>query len=299
MKRLAFVLLLLGILTAYAAAAPLAQNEAYVLVHGSALWLDNGPKLTWVENLTIGDKVTLLNRTAKFKQDGEDKEFVRIKAPDGKEGWVRTPYLSVKSSLAVVKADAAMIYSEPREVKITSRSISNMTLVAVLQDGSTGSFAKVQGYDRAQKRLFTDATFVSVDDLTTAEVDVNAVILYTVAVSSDDQAVKKNLLKVAMTKYGGTIFLPNLQAAAGVVPAAAKNTTPSVGTYVVNDDNVNVRSAPDEKTGQVIGKLNKGTKVDVTEMTSQTYTVGENTAAWFHVKAPDGWVFGSFLQPGE
>ena len=299
MKRLIAVFMLLGVLTMFAFATPLAPNEAYVLINGCAMWQDSGVKLTWTENLTLGDKVTLLNRASKFKQDGEDREFLRAKAPDGKEGWVRTPYLSMKSSLAVVKADKAIIYSEPREVKITSRFVSNMTLVAVLQDGSTGGFAKIQGYDRAQKRLFTDSTFVSVDDLTTADMDINAVILYTVAVSSDDPALKKNLLKVAITKYGGTIFLPALQSASGVAPVVVKDTTPAVGAYVVNDDNVNVRSAPDEKNGQVVGKLSKGTHVDVTEMTSQTSTVGDSTAAWFHIKNPDGWVFGSFLDPSE
>ena len=299
MKTSVVVVLLLCALAMFAFAAPLAPNEAYILLNGCAMWQDTGAKLTWTENLTLGDKVTLQNRTSKFKQDGEDKEFVRVKAPDGKDGWVRTPYLSMKSSLAIVKADKAVIYSEPREVKITSKFVSNMTLVAVLQDGSTGGFAKIQGYDRAQKRLFTDSTFVSLDDLTMADADINAVILYTVAVSSDDLALKKNLLKVALAKYGSTIFLGNLQAAAGVAPSAVKDTTPANAVYFVNDDNVNVRSIPDEKNGQVVAQLSTGVRVEVTEMTTQTYTVGDSTAAWFHIKSPDGWVFGSFLGQKE
>jgi hypothetical protein len=297
MKRSVLAFMLLGVITTIAVAAPLAQNEGYVMLNGLPLYQDDKGKLTWLESLAIGDKVTLLNRTSKFKQDGQDKDFVRIKAPDGKEGWARGPFVATKASLAVVKADQAVIYSEPREVKITSKYVSSMTLVAVLQDGTTGSFAKIQGYDRAQKMLFTDATYVSLDDLTASDMDINAVILYTVAV--EDPKVKANLLKLAMTKYGGTMFLSNLQAAAGVAPVASKDTTPVTGTYVVNDDNVNVRSAPDEKNSTVVGKLGTGTRVDVTEKTSQTYTVGDNTAAWFHIKTPDGWVFGSFLEPGE
>ncbi len=299
MKRSIVVLMILATVSAFVGAAPLAQNEAWVLVNGSAVWQEKGGKLTWLENLTIGDKVTLTSRVSKFKQDGDDREFIKVKAPDGKEGWVRTLMLSMKSSLAVVKVDKSLVYSEPREVKITSKYISNMTLVAVLQDGSTGSFAKVQAYDRAQKRFFTDATFVSVDDLTTSDVDINATILYTTAVSSDDQGIKKNLLKVAITKYGGTVFLPMIQAAAGLEPVVAKDLTPASGTFVVNDDDVNIRSIPDEKSGQVVGKLAKGAKVDVSEKTSQTYTVGDSTAPWYHIKSPDGWVFGSFLDSAE
>ncbi len=295
MKRLTGVFVLLVVLAAAAGAAPLGQNEAYVLLHNSAVYSEKGGKLTWIEGLTIGDKVAITSRVTKFKQDGQDREFLRVKAPDGQEGWTRAAFLAPKSSLAVVKADEAIVYSEPREVKITSRHISNMTIVAVLQDGSAGSFAKVVAYDRLQNRLFSDATFVSVDDLTTSDVDINAVILYTAAVTSKDKGVKTNLLKVATTKYGGSIFLPQLQAASEDAPATAKPVIAASGSYTVNVDNVNVRSAPDEKNGQVVGKLNKGDKVTVKETTSQTFTVGGSTAAWFHVESPDGWVFGSFL----
>ncbi|MGA2763339.1 MAG: SH3 domain-containing protein [Spirochaetia bacterium] len=297
MKRFIVFWALVGAISASAATAPLGSNEAYVLLNNVALWQDSAGKLTGVENLAIGDKVTLLNQTSRFKEDGKDRDFARVRAPDGKEGWVRSQFLSTKSIIAVVKADRAVVFSEPREVKITGRYVSKMTIVAILRDGGTAGFARIQGYDRAQKLLLPDATYVSADDLTIADADVNAAILY--AVADDNPKVKANLLKVAMTKYGGTIFLAALQAAAATASAVTRETTPASGTYVVNDDNVNVRAAPDEKSGQVIGKLNKGMRVDVTEMTAQTYTVAGSEAAWFHVKDPNGWVFGAFLEPTE
>jgi hypothetical protein len=167
----------------------------------------------------------------------------------------------------------------------------------VLQDGTGGGFARILGYDRLQKRLFTDATYVDLDDLSMADTDVNAAILYTVAVTSDAPAVKASLLKVAMAKYGDSIFLPQLQAAAGVAPTRA--TTSASGTYVVDFDNVNVRAAPDEKTGQVIGKLMKGARVEVTEMTKDSFLVAGNRAPWYHAADPDGWVFGASLTPEQ
>ncbi len=305
MKRLVVILFVLSVMSSIGFAAPLAQNEAYVLLNNLPLWQDQGQTLTWVENLTIGDTVVLLNRTAKFKQDKTDKtdkterDFTRVRAPDGKEGWTRSNLIVSKASLAVVKADKAIVYSEPRDVKITSKFISAMTIVAVMQDGSTGEFAKVQAYDNAQGALFTDATFVSAGDLTTADADVNAVILYTVAAATKSQDIKKNLLKVAITKYGASLFLPKLQAASGISPTAPKETITASGFYVVNDNNVNVRSAPDETNGQVVTQVAKDTRVEVLEMTTQTYTVGGQTAAWFHIKDPSGWVFGSFLTPAQ
>jgi hypothetical protein len=79
----------------------------------------------------------------------------------------------------------------------------------------------------------------------------------------------------------------------------AIDTTPAAGTYVVNSDRVNVRAAPDVDKGQVVGRLNKGVVVDVIEMTVLTYAVQDMRAAWFHIKNPDGWVYGYFLDPRE
>jgi uncharacterized protein YgiM (DUF1202 family) len=82
-------------------------------------------------------------------------------------------------------------------------------------------------------------------------------------------------------------------------PSVAIDTTPAAGTYVVNSDRVNVRAAPDVTKAPVVGKLNKGTRVEVTEMTVLTYVVQDMRSAWFHIKSPDRWVYGYYLDPNE
>jgi hypothetical protein len=216
MKRLMTVICFLSFFAALAAAAPLASNSAVLLVNGAALYEDTNKVLKALDYLALGDILTLMNKTGTFSENKKDQDFTRIKAPNGKEGWVRTQFIATKATLAIVKADKAVIYSEPRDVKLTSRFISGMTLVAVLQDGSTSTFAKVQGYDAAQGRLFTDATFVSTSDLTVSDNDVNAGILYDVAAVTKDPVLKKNLLTVAMRKYSGSIFLDKIQTGLGI-----------------------------------------------------------------------------------
>jgi hypothetical protein len=218
MKRLAVGIAIMSVLCEAAGAAPLAANAAVVLVNGAPLYEETNKVLKALEYLTLGDIVTLLSKTGVFKESGRDRDFTRIRAFSGKEGWVRTQYIATKAGLAIVKAEEASIYSEPRVVKLTDKHISAMTLVAVLQEGSSSSYAKVQGYDTAQKMLFTDSTYVSVDDLTASEADVNAAILYDVALATRDATVKKNLLKVALMKYGSTMFLDKIQAALGASP---------------------------------------------------------------------------------
>jgi hypothetical protein len=86
--------------------------------------------------------------------------------------------------------------------------------------------------------------------------------------------------------------------AAAAAPGAV-DTVPAAGTYVVNDDKVNVRAAPDAAAGKVVGKLNKGARVEVTEMSVLTYPVLTMRAAWYHITSPDGWVYGYFLDPAD
>jgi uncharacterized protein YgiM (DUF1202 family) len=296
MKRFIAVTVLLLCAGMLAFAAPAASNEAFVLLNNLAFYSESGGTLKWAESLAIGDKVVLLNRTSKFKVEGKEREYTKVRSPSAKEGWVLTPYIAAKSALGVVKADSAIVYSEPRDVKITSKHISHLTIVAVMQEGGSAGFVKVACYDIPQNAYFTDPVFISSDDLTMADIDVNAAILYTVAMASKDQGVKKNLLTVASNKYGTSLFIGKIQEAMGS-GGAPRATAAASGRYAVNSDKVNVRSAPDEKTSQVVGQLDDGDEVTVVEMTSQAYTVDGQNARWFRVEDPAGWIFGYFLTP--
>ncbi len=305
MKKLLFaVVCILAVAAAAASAAPgpASVNQAVVILHGLPVYQDKSGALvaTPIDYLTVGDKVTLLNKTATFKENGKDRSFLMVRAPSGKEGWARVSYVIPKATLAVVRADSAIVYTEPRDVKVTSRTISNLTIVAVLQDGSTAEYGKIFCVDTKQNAYWVDTPiFVTMDTLTTADVDVNAAILYSVASATKNQDVKKNLLTVALNKYGSSVFTPKIQQALGVTPTVAKDTTPAAGIYVVNADNVNVRATPDEVGGKVLAQLDTGAPVEVTAMTSDSYTVGGKTAAWYKITDPEGWIFGAFIDPQE
>jgi hypothetical protein len=167
----------------------------------------------------------------------------------------------------------------------------------VLKDGATENFVKVTCYDPQQDTIHSEE-FISRDDITTAEVDINAIILYKVAMGMKKPELKKNLLNLAITKYGKTMFIDKIQAALGVpVASAAKATTPATGKYLINDNKVNVRAKPDEVNGAITSMINKDTVVEISEVTTASYTIGGQTAPWYHVVSPDGWVFGTFLSP--
>lgn len=245
MKRFLTALVVLASLTAMGFAAPVAN---YVLVHNAPLYLDNADKtLKYITALTLGDAVTLMNKTATFKESGSNRDFTRIKTPDGKEGWIRTQYLAVRATLAVMTAEDALIFSEPRDVKVTGRTISRMTVVAVMQEGSVPGFSRVSGWDPVKGSLFTDV-FMFPSDISTVDADVQSAVLFTVAQASKDAAVKKNLLKVALGDYPGSIFYDTIDAVlnGNPVPVTETATSSPLGTPITVKTS---STLPAEKSG--------------------------------------------------
>jgi len=280
-----------------ASAAPLvaSPSEAFVLLNGATVFKEkNMGNLEWQENLTLGDKVILLGGVIKEKYNGNERDYYKVKLPNGKEGFVRTSMLGVGGALGVVKADASFIYSEPRDVKVTDRTLGRGQLVVVLKEGATDQFVPVVGYEET-KDLTVAGAFLVKEDVSINDVDVNTIILLSVAKAQKSPVLKKNLLTVASTKYSTSLFQDMVNAQLNLVtpPRAVKA---AAGSYTVNDDNVNVRDLPNEKGSKVLGTLTKGKTVDVTETTAESYTVDGQTALWYHLK-DNGWVFGVFLTP--
>lgn len=295
-KFLLAVSLVLG-LSFVANAVPSGPNVGFVLSQELSLFSEQFGKLTWVETLTIGDKVTLLGKAQKFTRDGKEREYTYVRTPSGKEGWLRTQYIAVNATLGVIKTDSALIYSEPRDLKITDKAMTMLTIVAILDNGSTPDFAKVNAVNPADDVYYdTNATYLTYPDLTIDENDVAAAILYYVGKNTKNAGVKKNLLTLANKKYASSVFLPKIQEVLGGAPAAsAAAAVPFAGTYPLNDTNVNVRTAPSTEAS-VISQLSQPATVTVKERTAQPSAAGGKTDYWYHITAPvDGWVFGSFL----
>jgi hypothetical protein len=94
--------------------------------------------------------------------------------------------------------------------------------------------------------------------------------------------------------FGAAVFM-----AAAAVGQTGINTLPAAGSYIVNTTELNVRDSPDLATGKVIGRVTKGVKVEVIEMTALLYPVQNMRAAWFRIKNPAGWIYGYYLNPIE
>jgi uncharacterized protein YgiM (DUF1202 family) len=284
--------LLLAAWTVHAAPLTATASEAFVLLNNTSVYKEKSMGvLDWAEAVTIGDKVTLTSGIVKMKVDGKEKEYYKVKLASGHEGFIRSILLGVGGTLGAVKADGVFTYSEPRDVKITERTLSRAQVVVVLKDSTSADFIHIVGYEEAKDYPFD--TYVGVSDVSINDVDLQALILLSVAKGQKNAAVKKNLLTMAANKYSTSQFLDLVNAQLGSAPAP-RATSGTSGTFTVNDDNVNLRDAPNEVGSKVTGTLNKGQTVTVTDVTSDQYTVAGKTAPWYKIK-DGGWVFGAFL----
>lgn len=273
----------------------LKDNEAYIIRSDLPLWSLQNNKLEWMENLTIGDKVIWYNQTEKHTYENAERDYSKVKTAGGKEGWLRSDYAVPKSTLAVVKVEKALVYGEPRDVKVTSQVLPRMNVVAVLNEGGSGDFVKVTAYDEGKSLIIRDK-FLNKNDLSFDVNDVNMTILFLVAKNAKNGDIQKNLLTTALGKYASSQFVSEVQSSLDkLTTPAAKVTSAANIPMSVKEDNVNLRQFPDEVSGAVVGSLKAGQKVLVVEQTNEAYTVSGQTAKWYKISDPEGWVFGAFL----
>jgi len=132
--------------------------------------------------------------------------------------------------------------------------------------------------------------------------DVQAAILLQLAAASKNAKQKQAFLSSAAKDYPDSIFMPDLTQALAALnappPPPPTPTQPaSAAVMMTLEDAVSVLDAPDPTAGKVIVTLSKGQKVEIQEQTVGTDTIGGQTAHWYHIKEPAGWVFGSSLGP--
>ncbi len=254
--------------------------------------------LKWKANCLLGEKLSLAGPSAKAVQGGKERDFVQVSRDSGATGWVRAEYLVPNSILAVITAEDAMIYSQPKNTAVTEQFIPKMTVIAIHKSSAAQAFIKASFVDPAGQTLQPEV-FLRNDGISTRPDDTQTVILLQLAAQSKNLKQKEALLKSALKDYPASAFVTQVEEALAALTAPnspGKPTEKFFATLVSKDDKVNVRSNPDETSGVVVAVLSKGQKVEVEEKTAQEYPIGTMKTPWYRIKEPAGWVYGGFLE---
>ncbi len=275
------------------------KNSAYIMLNGLGMWTRSEDSLKYAKAAILGDRVETLGVPEKFTVDKVEREYTKVRAADGKEYYVRSPYVVQAPSLAVVNDVKCVLYNEPRVVGATKIEVPRLTIVALLDgeamtDGYVRvSFANQQAQTMTAEKWITRSSIV----LGTANVDAAVALTMVAGLGADNLERKLNILEGAIKAYADTAFYADINNVLIELQGSSKPSVIADGrTMIVNDDQVNVRSAPETSASNVVTQLSKGTVVDILERTEAEATIGGVSAPWYRISAPAaGWVFGGFL----
>jgi uncharacterized protein YgiM (DUF1202 family) len=259
-------------------------------------------KTKWNDSIPLGEKVFINKpRRATFAGDGLVYDFFEVRRDSGKKGLVFSTQISEGGNLAVVTDEKANIYKSPKNIDVTGKILSRKTVIVYYLEPEQDSFVEFKAYDPAAQTTFRN-NYIKLSSISRTESDVQSSILLQAASALKDEGAEKvrkdALIKAALEEYPDSVFTADIRSLAGLDSGAQQVPVQPGASAVkfVNDDNVNVRSAPDVNSA-VIGQLNLDTEVTVREETVQSYKVNDITDKWYHIEEPlDGWIFGAFLE---
>ena len=95
--------------------------------------LDNGK---WISSVALGEKVSWLNETYIDSSDN-NREFLKIRLSDGKEGWTLA-YVLVRNAKPAAVTQKIQVYRRPDILTITDKVIEPMEMVAITKFDANG-----------------------------------------------------------------------------------------------------------------------------------------------------------------
>lgn len=253
--------------------------------------------------LEYGEAVSLLNEEIDGKTGEYSMRFQKIKDKDGKELWVNQRYLIPSGKTGVIIQDNVLLYSEAALTKNMSSLLSKGQLIGVYPE-TEGPFSKITGWN---EQLYGFAQlYVKSEAVSTNENDVTALILIERAKKEKNAIIKAQVLESA-ADLNSQVFNDDIYAlldelavqeaqAAAAIDLPERNTEPLSASATIISDNVRVRDYPYEENTNVLATLSTGTAISITEKTVSTYTIGSDTAVWYKISEPEGWVFGAFVE---
>lgn len=288
-----------------------ARTSGYVLRLNAGIYVIDGDntgdqkdKTKWLEGMNLGESV-FTGETRKATYDGRVYDFIEVRRSsrnNGREGLALVSQIAVGGSLAVVVSERATLYKSPQILDVTSTILPRKTIVVCYPETQEDGFIEIKGYDPvAQIYTSQRGDYIRFDALSRKEPDIQSSILLQTAQSltrEADKIAKEAMLDFALHEHPSSVFYAEISALVSPNTGSAIRTESSNRPFMTaTNDNVNIRDLPDTAIGRVVGSLNTGDGVTISEQTVAEFVVNGQSARWYHISEPqEGWVFGAFLE---
>ena len=254
--------------------------------------------------LNIGEQIVFLDQTLKGKAGKRDVELSLIRTSEDREVWIPSEFFIPDGKLGVVTSGKAVVYAKPDKLNPTSDILSRMTIVTASPQQESG-FYQLTTWDEVNDKKYA-GVYVKSDALSLRDADVQSAVLYFVAMKNTNPVVKEELLNSA-ADFTVSVFMPQIRAELDALTEGTSDEVSGTRTVmtcepfsfegIVNSDNVNVRNFPGTAGTRIIAQLQPETEVRIVERTVDPDMVGGQSANWFKLDDPQGWVFGVYIDP--
>ena len=249
--------------------------------------------------LPLGEAMLVCSEPRKAVYQGTSYDFTKVSLDQKPDGYVISSNIAVGGTLGVVTDDNARIYKTPKNIDVTNSILSRKTILVVFPETEQNGFMEFKAYDPVLKTTFS-SSYIKSASYSLYGQDIESSILLQTAQSLDparDKVRIDALLESAAMDYPNSVFSEEIQELLYPETQAQLRTQAAAESLMyTSSDNVNVRDLPDAVLGNVLGQLAADTAVFCDKETTETFTINDMTAKWYHVTAPiEGWIFGGWL----
>lgn len=240
----------------------------------------------WGPPLMLMEKVSPLGEEAELTVGNAKRAYVKVRRQTGEEGWANAAYVIPDAYPGVILTQRATFYRQPDLAGPDTTYLVRGDFVAVLAEPVINNFVKVVWANPNTSAVVT-GRYLKADTLTTAQSDLDAALLYALALRETNLVKREELLNNAAS-IPSEAFRAEIQtelriARAGFQVEAVRPTT----EYLVTLD-TEVLEAPFPDAAP-IAPLRANQKVNVRRKLVQGDVV------WFEVLEPRGYVDSGFL----
>lgn len=183
-----------------------ASNVGVCIWDGIALRETPSDKGKWLSSVSLGEKFTLMGET-EVDAGSNNREYVKVKLLDNKEGWVLKDFIAEGDVAAVVrKAD---LFKRPDLLTKSDKFFDNMDVVAIIS--TQDDWAEVKGKKEGDKWFIEG--WVKIENLSSTDVDV-AVAVYgrkALAKKTDEEKVTAIEEILSNSAFNSSAFITELE----------------------------------------------------------------------------------------
>jgi hypothetical protein len=239
-------------------------------------------------------------KNAARSTDKETREYARVEF-DGKDYWIQSVLVAADAVPGVIIGQETVRYTRASFTALHPQglTIPEYAIVAVHSSQDADGFTGVSAFIEAagQRTVVVKNEFIKKEMVTTRMEDVRAMQLYTLSLEAKTEVSKRELLRNAldMDSRFSTLIEDELSGASGNILE-----TEDLDSYEVSviRPGATVYDAPTIR-GRNVGLASNGSFVIVSGRTTTEVTLNSgDSARWYRIEEPAGWIFGSYLEGG-